>query len=271
MRRASATSAREVHGGAAPVLPKPGRGSGSRRTLTLVPSQPRRFAALFAAHLVASTAVLGALTTTTAEAAGTGTTAASEVHARTVTKGFRGLVRDLTVARETRAGYDRDLFEHWIDADDDCRDTRDEVLAQESLVAVRGCDVQSGKWRSYYDGAETRDSTAFDIDHTVALAEAWDSGAKRWTADTRKRYANDLGDRRSLVAVSASSNRSKGDQDPAEWLPSRATCRYLRAWVAVKTRWQLTVNRIEKDVLVRRADRCDNTRMSVTVARVERR
>ena len=131
--------------------------------------------------------------------------------------------------------------------------------------------MQRGKWRSYYDGAETRDSTAFDIDHAVALAEAWDSGAKRWTADTRTRYANDLGDRRSLVAVSASSNRSKGDQDPAEWLPSRSTCRYLRAWVAVKTRWHLKVDRTEKDVLVRRAGRCDNVRMSVAVARVEYR
>ncbi|RYP83643.1 HNH endonuclease [Nocardioides guangzhouensis] len=190
---------------------------------------------------------------------------------RTVTKRFRAVVRDLPVARETRAGYDRDLFVHWVDADGDCRDTRDEVLAQESLVAVSGCDVQRGKWRSYYDGVETRDSSDFDIDHTVALAEAWDSGAKRWTADTRERYANDLADRRSLVAVSASSNRSKGDRDPAEWLPERATCRYLRYWAVVKTRWQLRVNQAEKDVLVRRAARCDNLRLSIRVARVEYR
>ena len=240
-------------------------------------SPVRRLAVL----TIASLALLGGLAApataaaappdTGAERAVTTTTDDTPVSARTVTKRFRAVVRDLPVARETRAGYDRDLFVHWVDADGDCRDTRDEVLAQESLVAVSGCDVQRGRWRSYYDGAETRDSTAFDIDHTVALAEAWDSGAKRWTADTRERYANDLGDRRSLVAVSASSNRSKGDQDPAEWLPERATCRYLRYWAVVKTRWHLRVDRTEKDVLVRRAARCDNVRLSVRVARVEYR
>jgi hypothetical protein len=62
-----------------------------------------------------------------------------------------------------------------IDAGRNCRDTREEVLAAESLVAVHGCEIQVGKWRSYYDGVVTRDSTSFDIDHLAALAEAWDS------------------------------------------------------------------------------------------------
>jgi hypothetical protein len=180
-------------------------------------------------------------------------------------------VADLPVAREVRRGYDRSRFEHWIDADGDCRDTRDEVLAVESTVAVSGCDVQRGRWVSYYDGVVTRDSSSFDIDHTVALAEAWDSGARRWTTDTRRRYANDLGDRRSLVAVTASANRSKGDRDPAEWMPSQGRCRYVRHWVAVKVRWRLTVDRAEKDALVRRASRCADVRLSVTRARVDYR
>ena len=148
----------------------------------------------------------------------------------------------VTVAGETRRGYDRDKFRHWVDADGDCRDTRDEVLADESLTAVSGCDVQQGRWRSYYDGVVVRDSSAFDVDHLVPLAEAWDSGAKRWTAGTRRAFANDLGDARSLVAVTASSNRSKSDQDPAEWLPELDRCRYVREWTAVKLRWSLSVN-----------------------------
>ena len=86
-------------------------------------------------------------------------------------------VKKPTVAGETRRGYDRDKFRHWVDADGDCRDTRDEVLADESLTAVSGCDVQQGRWRSYYDGVVVRDSSAFDVDHLVPLAEAWDSGA----------------------------------------------------------------------------------------------
>jgi hypothetical protein len=114
----------------------------------------------------------------------------------------------------------------------------------------------------------TRDSTGFDVDHMVALAEAWDSGAKRWTAGTRKRFANDLGDRRTLVAVSASANRSKSDRDPAEWLPARGQCRYVREWTAVKIRWSLQVDRAEKRALVRRAGNCRNVMVKVREATV---
>jgi hypothetical protein len=189
--------------------------------------------------------------------------------AATVSVRLRTAIRNLPVARETRAGYDRAKFKHWIDADGDCRDTRDEVLAAESLVAVHGCDIQAGKWRSWYDGAVTRDSTSFDVDHMVPLAEAWDSGARRWTADTRRRFANDLGDRRSLVAVSASSNRSKSDQDPSEWLPRFRKCRYIRHWVAVKVRWRLKVNTAEKQALTTIASGCENVEITVRRASVQ--
>ena len=184
---------------------------------------------------------------------------------------LREAVRNLPVVREVRRGYDRDKFEHWVDADDDCRDTRDEVLAQESRVAVTGCDVVRGEWFSYYDGEVVRRSSDLDIDHVVALAEAWDSGARRWTAGTRERFANDLGDRRSLVAVTASTNRSKSDRDPAEWMPVRARCRYVREWTAVKMRWSLTVDRAEKRALVRRASNCRDRYLTVRRAVVHTR
>lgn len=184
---------------------------------------------------------------------------------------LRQAVRDLPVAREVRRGYDRDKFEHWVDADADCRDTRDEVLAQESRTPVSGCDIVRGEWFSYYDGEVVRRSSELDIDHVVALAEAWDSGARRWTSGTRRRFANDLGDRRSLVAVTASTNRSKSDRDPAEWLPDRAQCRYVGEWVAVKTRWSLTVDRVEKRALVRRASACRDRFLTIRRAVVRTR
>lgn len=183
---------------------------------------------------------------------------------------LRRAVRNLDVARETRRGYDRDRFQHWVDADGDCQDTRDEVLDAESRIEVSGCDIQSGTWRSRYDGVVVRDSSELDIDHLVPLAEAWDSGARRWTSGTRKRFANDLRDRRSLVAVTASSNRSKSDQDPSEWLPSRAVCGYVRSWVAVKIRWSLRVDRPEKRELVSLAADCTNRVVEVRKARVRR-
>jgi hypothetical protein len=181
---------------------------------------------------------------------------------------LRDAVSRLTVEPEVRAGYDRDKFKLWVDADGDCRDTRDEVLAEESLVAVSGCDVTVGRWYSYYDSRTWTHSSDVDIDHVVPLAEAWDSGARRWTSGTRQRYANDLGDPRTLVAVTDNVNQSKGDQDVSEWLPQHGVCRYVRAWTAVKTRWSLTVDGAEKHTLEHLAAGCANTALHVTKARI---
>jgi hypothetical protein len=177
-------------------------------------------------------------------------------------------IRTLPVATENRAGYDRTKFRLWVDADRDCRDTRDEVLATESLVPVHGCDIQRGRWRSYYDGVVTRASAGFDIDHLVPLAEAWDSGARAWTSGTRERYANDLADTRTLVAVTASSNRSKSDRDPADWMPRLGRCLNVRQWVAVKIRWQLKVDTREKQALLSQASRCADAVLTVRRAGV---
>ena len=193
---------------------------------------------------------------------------ATDARQTAVTVRLHAAVRQLPVGRETRRGYDRDKFRHWVDADGDCRDTRDEVLAAESRDSVSGCDIRSGRWLSYYDRLVWTNSADVDIDHLVALAEAWDSGARRWNARTRERFANDLGDRRSLVAVTDNVNMSKSDQDPAEWLPRYDQCRYVREWTAVKMRWSLKVNRAERRALIRRADRCANTRVRVREARV---
>lgn len=196
---------------------------------------------------------------------------------RAVEKRLGRLVRQLDVGRERSAGYDREKFVHWVDADGDGCDTRDEVLRQEAVDAPTvgdGCSLSGGEWFSWYDAEEVGDSSDLDIDHVVALAEAWASGARGWTRGTRQRFANDLGDRRSLTAVTASSNRSKSDGDPAEWLPrKKARCRYVRDWVVVKSRWQLRVDRAEKRTvrrLVRRCGSADDT-VRFTRARVVRR
>ena len=179
--------------------------------------------------------------------------AASAEHLR-----LRAAVRALPVADETPNGYDRDLFEHWVDADHDCQDTREEVLVAESRVPIDGCTVTTGEWFSWYDRATWTQASDVDIDHLVPLKEAWDSGARRWDAHTRERYANDLGDPRTLVAVTDNVNQSKGDRDVAEWLPEFGVCRYVRQWVAVKLRWSLTVDAAERATLRDRARHCRN-------------
>ena len=172
---------------------------------------------------------------------------------------LREAVRQLPVARETNAGYDREKFDHWVDVDGDCEDTRAEVLITESRVETTGgCTIETGEWFSYYDRETWTDASDVDIDHLVPLAEAWGSGAKRWTNGTRKRFANDLRDMRALAAVTDNVNQSKGDQDPSEWMPDFGTCRYVREWVAIKLRWDLKVNRVEKRQLMDVADGCKN-------------
>jgi hypothetical protein len=185
---------------------------------------------------------------------------------------LRAAVRALPVAAERRAGYDRDKFHAWVDADGDCRDTRAEVLVQESLRAVTGdCTIETGRWYSYYDADTWANASDVDIDHLVPLAEAWDSGARTWTPRTRERYANDIGDRRTLVAVTDNVNQSKGDQDIAEWVPDHGRCRYVREWTAVKTRWSLTVDRAEKQAMRRLANGCPNRTIRVRVVAVHHR
>ena len=113
----------------------------------------------------------------------------------------------------------------------------------------RGCALTGGSWRSAYDGAASGDPSTFDVDHLVALAEAHRSGGWAWDDTRRAAYANDVDDPRTLVAVTASSNRSKGDRDPAGWLPDQEVCAYVGDWVAVKARWGLTVDAEEATTL----------------------
>jgi hypothetical protein len=179
------------------------------------------------------------------------------------------LLTHLTTAPEHPRGYARALFVHWIDADKDGCDTREEVLIAESRTTPRigaGCSV-SGSWRSAYDGVTTTKASSFDIDHVVPLKEAWDSGAWAWTTTRRKAYANDLGDSRSLRAVSAASNRAKSDRDPAQWLPPLASfrCTYVTEWVVVKVRWRLSVETLERAALKRILAACPARTVAVNV------
>ena len=167
------------------------------------------------------------------------------------TSELKFLIDSLEVASEVSSGYNRDLFKHWTDADGDGCNARYEVLIQETLAPLAvssGCKLSGGSWVSAFDLVETNDPSKFDVDHMVPLKEAWDSGAWAWDAKTREAYANDLDYEMSLIAVSASSNRSKSDRDPADWLPTNQDywCEYITAWVQVKTRWSLSMDKAEK-------------------------
>ncbi|MFJ8750471.1 HNH endonuclease family protein [Streptomyces sp. NPDC102441] len=164
----------------------------------------------------------------------------------------RTYLTQLTVSTEgSSSGYSRDKFPHWITQSGSCN-TREVVLERDGTGVVQdsACAATSGSWYSEYDGATWTAASDLDIDHMVPLAEAWRSGASGWTNAERQSFANDL-TRPQLIAVTDNVNQSKSDQDPGEWLPSRAAyrCTYARAWVHVKHHYDLTVDSTEKSAL----------------------
>ncbi|MET0728158.1 MAG: DUF1524 domain-containing protein, partial [Acidimicrobiales bacterium] len=142
-------------------------------------------------------------------------------------------------------------FGTWRDDDGDGCDTRAEVLEAESTtpvaLAASGCGVIAGRWLSIYDGSSTPNSGELEVDHLVALSEAWRSGASTWSPARQGAFANDLGHPGALVAVTAAMNQSKGDRDPADWQPPNraAWCAFAADWVTVKARWQLSMDPAE--------------------------
>lgn len=151
--------------------------------------------------------------------------------------------------------YDRTTWQHWIDEDGDCQDTRDEVLIAEAdgpiTLSTDGCDVISGTWIDPYSGATWTNPSDLDIDHMVPLKNAHDSGGWQWDLATKRAYANDLVHAEHLVAVEDGLNQSKSDSGPEAWQPPSADyrCAYATEWVQIKVRWSLTVTQAEHDEL----------------------
>jgi Protein of unknown function (DUF1524) len=169
----------------------------------------------------------------------------------------------IPVTNENQTTYDRDRFGYPADLDGDGCDTRAEVLQRDSLTPAQvdpsGCQVIAGDWYSSYDGLTHTDPAELEIDHVVALSEAWDSGAWAWGSERLVAYGNDLDDPRSLRAVTGAVNTAKGDKDPSNWLPPNpaAVCTFLADWISIKARWGLTMDQSEagriRNVL---ADQC---------------
>jgi len=180
----------------------------------------------------------------------------------------------LVIAPEgTQAGYDRDCGSGhacsfgpaWSDdvrvagGHNGCR-TRDDILRRD-LTDVRspdGCVVTAGELLDPYTGqtiAYQRGESDVDIDHVVALAQAWRSGAAGWDPDQRRDLANDP---RNLLAVEAGVNRSKGDDDAGQWLPPNAEyrCTYALIVTTVKALYRLTVDAQEMSMLRSEVETC---------------
>jgi hypothetical protein len=166
--------------------------------------------------------------------------------------------------RAPKTGYDRAQFGSGWASSDGC-DTRERILSRDLRRTVgTSCHMQRGRLADPY----TATSIAFvrggasevDIDHVVALGDAWQKGAQQWTYAKRVRFANDP---LNLLAVDASANRQKGDGDAATWLPPNKSfrCAYVARQIAVKRRYRAWVTRAERDAMQRVLARCPRTRV----------
>ncbi|MFH9616014.1 HNH endonuclease family protein [Streptomyces pratensis] len=166
-------------------------------------------------------------------------------------------VEGLTVkGRAPRTGYDRDEFgSAWADTDRNGCGTRDDVLAHQLDDVSRdadGCKVLSGVLDpDPYTGtriAFERGRSKVDIDHLVALSDAWQKGAQQWSDGKRRAFANDP---LNLVAADSSTNRRKGDGDTATWLPPNKAyrCTYVAGQVSVKSKYGLWVTTAEREAM----------------------
>lgn len=171
--------------------------------------------------------------------------------------------------RAPKTGYSRAQFgASWTDDNaapdghNGCR-TRDDILDRDLARArtSNGCTAYSGVLLDPYTGARIEfrygvgTSEAVQIDHVVALGDAWQTGAQQWSVQKRTEFANDP---LNLLAVDGSTNEAKGDSDAASWLPPNKAyrCAYVARQVAVKARYALWVTAAERDAIARVLSRC---------------
>jgi hypothetical protein len=156
--------------------------------------------------------------------------------------------------------YSRDQFgSGWADPDGNGCDGRQDAIARATTDQHRTsrCYIATGDVTDWYTGVVCNDcaTRSFDVDHVVALADAWRSGASKWARDQRVAYANDPG---VLVVTNASLNRSKGDRGPDEWAPVNhdAACKYVRRYEFIKRVWRLRTTSPQRSAIRRTLATC---------------
>jgi hypothetical protein len=162
--------------------------------------------------------------------------------------------------RAPRTGYRRTQFgPAWADVDHNGCDTRNDILNRDLTdrtwrPGTYDCIVTTGILHDPYTGEVIhftrgrRTSEAVQIDHVVALSDAWQTGAQQLSFSTRESLANDP---LNLLAVDGPANQQKSDADAASWLPPNKAyrCNYVARQIAVKKKYRLWVTAAEKDAM----------------------
>lgn len=146
--------------------------------------------------------------------------------------------------------YEREAFGAWIDQDDDCQNTRHELLISRSIKGTKlrpdNCLVKSGQWFDPYSGDHIFAAIELDIDHLVPLKFAWVHGASHWQTDKLVKFANDP---ENLIITQKTYNRSKGSRGPLEWLPPLDVfrCEYISKFSSIMSNYGLLFKLDEKE------------------------
>lgn len=159
--------------------------------------------------------------------------------------------------------YGRKKFgKAWLDVNNNGCDTRNDILRRD-LKNIRqlNCKVLIGELSDPYTGRNIKfqrgkNSSAVQIDHIVALQNAWINGAWDWSKTKREQFANDP---LNLVAVDGKSNQEKGSKDFANWVPEnkKSLCSYAQRQVTVKAKYDLKVTDEEKSALMDTLEKCE--------------
>ncbi len=167
---------------------------------------------------------------------------------------FHSSTRPLPLEKYNRLKH----FGTWIDdpKTPECFETRALVLMRDSLSEVQmssanPCKVYSGEWNDPYGGANLKLAREIEIDHVVALKNAYDSGAWSWDFKQRCLFANFMGFDYHLISSASSENKAKSDRGPEGWMPSDKSyaCQHLQNWLAIKFIWNLNMTLIEAQAI----------------------
>ncbi len=222
-------------------------------------SKLKRLYSLFAFALLLITA-----SATDTITAAEGVSSASSVHQATSVTASSALKKLAVKGRAPKTGYSRELFsDGWGDIGE-C-DVRNYILKRDLTNQVwrksETCILQTGKLKDPYTGKSISFvrgvSTSFkvQIDHVVAVSDAWQKGAQQWSPTKRGRFYNDP---LNLLAVDGPTNGAKSDSDAASWLPPNKAyrCAYVARQIAVKVKYGAWVTSAEKTAMASVLSRC---------------
>ena len=153
--------------------------------------------------------------------------------------------------------YNRKHWKHWIDADRDCQNTRQELLISRSLIPVsfdrKRCVVMRGQWNDYYYPEVHNWASKVDIDHLIPLKNAHDTGGAGWSKKEKQTFANDP---ENLVITNLKYNRKKGSKGIEQWLPVNEdyACKYIKEWIKIKKKYSLKITEAENRTI--KTSRC---------------